>query len=313
MKIRKAVITAAGWGTRFLPVTKSQPKEMLPLVNKPLIQYSVEEAIHCGVELVVIVTALGKRAIEDYFDRSPELEHVLEEKGEFNLAESVRALSSMADIAYVRQKQQLGLGHALLSAGKIIGNEPFILLLPDDLFEQGDLLLKRMTGIYESCRGSVIAVKQVAEDEVSRYGIIAPRRVAERTYQVTNLVEKPSRLDSPSNLAIMGRYVLDPRIFDILADTPPGRNGEIQLTDGLKRLLQDQSIYAYEFEGERYDAGTPWGWLQTTIALSLRDPEIGPKLRDYLTLAGRPVSPKEERVGRQFAVADKPHSTVVRQ
>jgi UTP--glucose-1-phosphate uridylyltransferase len=289
MKIRKAVITAAGWGTRFLPVTKSQPKEMLPLVNKPLIQYSVEEAVACGVELVVIVTSQGKRAIEDHFDRSFELERVLEQKGETKLANEIRRLSSMVDITYVRQKEQLGLGHALLSTRNIVGNEPFILLLPDDLFEQKELVLKNMMDVHQKYQCSVIAVKQVNEDEISRYGIIAPRGKAERIYQVTDLVEKPHPKKAPSDLAIMGRYILMPEIFQMLRDTPPGKNGEIQLTDALKQLVQYYPIYAYEFEGERYDAGTLLGWLQTTISLALKDPGIGPELKRYIDRVLQPV------------------------
>jgi len=282
LKTRKAVITAAGWGTRFLPVTKSQPKEMLPLLNKPLIQYCVEEAISCGVELVVIVTSLGKRAIEDYFDRSFELERILQQKGEFKLVEEIRRLSNMADIAYVRQKEQLGLGHALLSAKKLIGNDPFLLLLPDDLFEQRELVLKKMIGLYQQYQSSIIAVKQVTQCEVSRYGIIDPNKVADRVYQVTELVEKPLPVQAPSDLAIMGRYVLMPDILQVLEEIPPGQNGEIQLTDGLKLLGKQRPIYAYEFEGEYYDAGTPLGWLQTTIALALKNPDIGPQLAHYL-------------------------------
>jgi UTP--glucose-1-phosphate uridylyltransferase len=282
MKIKKAVITAAGWGTRFLPVTKSQPKEMLPLVNKPVIQYTVEEAIACGIELVVIVTSLGKRAIEDYFDRSFELEHVLEQKGNTRQLEEIRRLSSMIDITYVRQKEQLGLGHALLAAKNIIGDEPFVLMLPDDVFEQQELVLKNMMDVFQRYQGSVIAIKQVPGNEISRYGVIEPRKKSERVYQVMDLVEKPLPGNAPSDLAIMGRYILIPEILKILEDTAPGRNGEIQLTDGLKSLLLHSPIFAYEFEGERYDAGTPGGWLQTNIALALKDPDIGPKLEEYL-------------------------------
>jgi UTP--glucose-1-phosphate uridylyltransferase len=282
MKIKKAVITAAGWGTRFLPVTKSQPKEMLPLVNKPIIQYSVEEAIACGIELVVIVTSIGKRAIEDYFDRSYELEQVLEQKGDTRQAEEIRRLSNLIDITYVRQKEQRGLGHALLSAKKVIGDEPFILMLPDDIFEQQGLVLKNMMEIYRRYEGSVVAVQQVPESEVSRYGIVEAKRKSARIHQVMDFVEKPQPKDAPSDLAIMGRYILRPEIFDILDDTPPGKNDEIQLTDGLKQLVQHHPMYAYEFEGERYDAGTPYGWLQTNIALALKDPSIGPKLLNYL-------------------------------
>jgi UTP--glucose-1-phosphate uridylyltransferase len=282
MRIKKAVIAAAGLGTRFLPITKAQPKEMLPLVNKPVIQYSVEEAVACGAELVVIVTSMGKRAIEDYFDRSIELEQALERKGETEMVEDIQRLSNMVDIAYVRQKEQLGLGHALLCARKIVGEEPFILILPDDLFEQKSQVVKNMIDIHQTYQGSVIAAKQVNEDEVSRYGIIDPVKMAERIYKVMDLVEKPTAAEAPSNLAIMGRYILTPEIFKILGDVPAGRNGEFQLTDGLKQLARAQSIYAYEFEGERYDAGTPLGWLQTNIALAMNDPVIGPKLERYL-------------------------------
>jgi UTP--glucose-1-phosphate uridylyltransferase len=289
MKVRKAVITAAGWGTRFLPITKSQPKEMLPLLNKPLIQYSVEEVIACGVELVVIVTALGKRSIEDYFDRHYELECMLEQKGETRLAQEVSRLCNMVDICYVRQKEQLGLGHALLMARNVIGNEPFALLLPDDIFENQEQVLKQMLDVSERYGGSTIAVKRVSDNEVSRYGIIRPTRVAERVYQVTNLVEKPAPKDAPSNLAIVGRYVLMPEIFDALESTLPGKNREIQLTDGLQKLLQSQSIYAHEFEGERYDAGTLAEWLKTTVALALKDPKLGPELRQYLAQLSPPL------------------------
>jgi UTP--glucose-1-phosphate uridylyltransferase len=290
MKIKKAVITAAGWGTRFLPVTKSQPKEMLPLVNKPLIQYSVEEAIACGVELVVIVTSLGKRAIEDYFDRSYELEQVLIQKGEVEMAEKIHRLCTMVDITYVRQKEQLGLGHAVLSCKKIIGDEPFILLLPDDLFEYQEMVLKNMIAVYDRFQGSVVAVKRVSEREVCRYGIIDAEQRDNRIFQVNDMVEKPPFEDAPSDLAIMGRYILMPEIFQILEETLPGRGGEIQLTDGLKGLARQRSVYAYEFEGERYDAGTPLGWLQTTIALALKDPVFGPEIRNcfdkYMLTAG---------------------------
>jgi UTP--glucose-1-phosphate uridylyltransferase len=282
VKIRKAVITAAGWGTRFLPLTKSQPKEMLPLVNKPLIQFSVEDAIGCGVELVVIVTALGKRAIEDYFDHSFELENMLEQKGESKLLEDIRRLSEMVDICYVRQKKQLGLGHAVLAAKKLVGDEPFILLLPDDLFEQRETVLRQMLEIHQRYQGGVLAVKQVPAEEVTRYGIIKPEKIADRIYRVTALVEKPPRSQAPSNLAIMGRYILIPEIFGALEGTLPGSGGEIQLTDALQRLRLQHPIYACEFEGKRYDVGTPLGWLETTFAMALKNPDLGPGLRDYV-------------------------------
>jgi len=283
VKITKAVITAAGWGTRFLPITKCQPKEMLPLVDKPIIQYSVEDAIACGVELVVIVTALGKRAIEDYFDRSSELEHMLKERGETKLVDKIRVLPHTVDVCYVRQKEQLGLGHAVLTAKRVVGDEPFILMLPDDVFEFREMVLKKMKDIYQCYGSSVIAVKRVSKEEVSRYGIIEPKRVADRIYNVIDLIEKPKPSDAPSDLAIMGRYILTPEIFEVLENTPPGRNGEIQLTDALKRLLPRHPIYAYEFEGERYDAGTLLGWLETTVALALENPDVGPEFRRYLS------------------------------
>lgn len=280
--VKKAVITAAGWGTRFLPVTKSQPKEMLPLLNKPLIQYSVEEAVACGVDLVVIVTSLGKKSMEDYFDRSFELEQMLERQGKTELLDEIRRLSSLAEICYVRQKEQLGLGHAVLTAKNVVGHEPFILFLPDDIFEHGELVLKHMLNIHERHQASVLSVREVAEQEVTRYGIIRAEKVSERVYEVQDLIEKPKLSEAPSRLAIMGRYVLRPEIFAAIESTPPGRNGEIQITDALKRLGRKQPIYAYQFDEELHDAGTLMGWLKTTVALGLKDPAIGPELRAYL-------------------------------
>jgi len=277
------VITAAGRGTRFLPITKCLPKEMLPLVDKPIIQYSVEEAIACGVELIIIVTTPGKKTIEDYFDRSSELEHVLKKKGETKLVDKIKVLPHTIDVCYVHQKEQLGLGHALLTAKHVVGDGPFILMLPDDIFECRDMVLKKMMDVYQCYGSRVIAVKRVSKEEVSRYGIIEPKRVADRIYNVLNLIEKPKPHESPSDLAIMGRYILTPEIFEVLGNTPPGRNGEIQLTDALKRLLTQQPLYAYEFEGERYDAGTLLGWLETTVALALENPDFGPDFRRYLS------------------------------
>ena len=289
MEIKKAVITAAGWGTRFLPVTKAQPKEMLPLLNKPIIQYSVEEAVDCGVRLIAIVTSIGKRAIEDYFDRHFELEYMLQQKGEFGLLEEVRHASKVADICYIRQKEQLGLGHAVLTSRNIIDKEPFFLLLPDDIFEQGAQVLRRMKQVYENYSGTVLAVKRVSEGEVSRYGIINYKQVDEHVYQVTDLVEKPKIEDAPSNLAIMGRYLFAPGIFDILQETAPGKNGEIQLTDALKISCERHPMYAYEFEGERWDAGTIDSWLETTVALALRNPGLAPGLTAYLRKVVRQI------------------------
>ena len=282
MKIRKAVITAAGWGTRFLPITKAQPKEMLPLVNKPLIQYSVEEAINSGIEQIVVITALGKRAIEDYFDRSFELEYILEQKGETNLLKEIRELSSLADICYIRQKEQLGLGHAILTAKEIVGKEPFAVLLPDDIIDSKVPALKQMVEVYEQYQASVIAVERIARQDTVKYGIIDPKKVLDRIHQVLGLIEKPEPALAPSNLGVVGRYILAPEIFDVLEVTPPGKNNEIQLTDALQLLLKQQAMYAYEFEGVRYDTGTPLGWLKATLAFALQHPDIGQEIREYL-------------------------------
>jgi len=287
MKVRKAVIAAAGWGTRFLPITKSVPKELLPLVDKPIIQYAVEEAVACGIEQVVIVTTQGKTAIEDYFDKNIALEHILEQRGKADLLQKIRRLPDMADFCFVRQKEPLGVGHAVLSARAVVGEEPFALILPDDLLEQKELVLKRMLEIFQEYQSSVIALKQVGRDEVERYGVVRAKKIVEDIYQVMDLVEKPKPSQAPSALAIMGRYVLTPEIFAELASTPPGAGGEIQLTDGLKRLLPRQAIYGYEFEGECYDAGTISGWIQTTVALALKHPEIGPELKSYLARLAR--------------------------
>ena len=282
MKVRKAIITAAGWGTRFLPVTRSQPKEMLPLVNKPLIQYAVEEAINSGIEQVILITAMGKHAIEDYFDRSFELEYVLEQKGEAKMLQEMRRLSNLVDICYIRQKEQLGLGHAVLIARNIIADEPFAVLLPDDVIDSRVPALKQMIEVYEQRGTSVIAVERVSAQDTVKYGIIEPKEISHRLYQVLSLAEKPEPQEAPSDLGIVGRYILMPEIFDALAATPPGRIKEIQLTDALQRLLKQQVISACEFEGVRYDTGTPSGWLEATIALALKDPDIRPGLRQYL-------------------------------
>ncbi|MFC1870212.1 UTP--glucose-1-phosphate uridylyltransferase GalU [Chloroflexota bacterium] len=282
MKIRKAVIVAAGLGTRFLPITKSQPKEMLPLVDKPLIQYSVEEAVASGIEQVIFVTALGKQAIEDYFDRSFELECTLEQKGETRLLQQMRELSGLIDICYVRQKEQLGLGHAVLTAKNVVGEEPFAVILPDDVIDNKVPALRQLIAIYERYQTSVAAVECIERQDLVKYGIIEPEKVADRTYQVRNIIEKPEPDKAPSNLGVVGRYILTPEIFDVLEVTPPGRNNEIQLTDALQLLLKKQAIYACEFEGTRYDTGTPSGWLEATVALALKHPDIGPAFRDYL-------------------------------
>ena len=282
MKIRKAVITAAGRGTRFLPITRSQPKEMLPLVNKPLIQYSVEEAINSGIEQIIMITALGKQAIEDYFDRSFELEYFLEQKGETERLKEMRELSHLVDICYIRQKEQLGLGHAILTAKGIIGDEPFAVLLPDDIISSKVPVLKQMVKVYEEYNTNVVAVERISRQDTIKYGVIEPKPVSERVHQVLSLVEKPEPTKAPSDLGVVGRYILMPQIFDALVDVPSGKNQEIQLTDALQLLLSQQAAYAYEFEGVRYDTGTPLGWLEATVALALKHTDIGQELKEYL-------------------------------
>lgn len=282
MRITKAVIPAAGWGTRFLPITKSQPKEMLPIIDKPLIQYSLEDAVACGVDLVIIVTAPDNTAIEAYFSKSPELERVLEARGEIELLERVRSLSSMADIRYVRQNPRLGLGHAVLAARETVGQEPFILLLPDDLFEERDAVLRQMLEVCARYEGSVVATMRVSREETRRYGILKAREIAHRVHQVMDCIEKPEPAAAPSNLAIMGRYVLMADVFGALEEAHPGKNGEIQLTDALAYMTHRHPMYAYEFAGERYDVGTPLGWLKTTINFALRNPLFKEELARYL-------------------------------
>jgi UTP--glucose-1-phosphate uridylyltransferase len=255
---------------------------MLPLVDKPLIQYAVEEALDSGIEQIIMVTALGKRAIEDYFDRSFELEYMLEHKGETELLKKVRDLSGLIDICYVRQKEQLGLGHAILTARDVVGEEPFAVLLPDDVIDSKVPALKQMIRIYEEHEASVVAVESVNRKDTVKYGIIEPKRVSPRVHRVLSLVEKPEPKAAPSNLGVVGRYILTPQIFDALKATPPGKNKEIQLTDALQLLLKKQEMFAYEFEGIRYDAGTPLGWLKATIAFALKRPEIEPELKEYL-------------------------------
>jgi len=286
MRVRKAVFPAAGWGTRFLPATKAQPKEMLPLVDKPIIQYAVEEAVAAGIEQVIIVTSSQKRAIEDHFDLSFELEHLLEEKGEIEKLRQVRHISDLAQIAYVRQKEQLGLGHAVLMAKDLIGNEPFAVLLPDDVVIADRPAIGQLIHVYQQTHASVLAVAQVPPEETSRYGIVgtAPPDNARdpRLHLMTRVVEKPAAGTAPSSLAIIGRYVLTPKIFEKLEQTQRGSGGEIQLTDAIEALMVEQSVYAYEFEGTRYDAGTTMGWLKATVELALARPELGEELRAHL-------------------------------
>jgi UTP--glucose-1-phosphate uridylyltransferase len=286
MRVRKAVFPAAGWGTRFLPATKAQPKEMLPLVDKPVIQYAVEEAVAAGIEQVIIVTSSQKRAIEDHFDLNYELERLLEEKGEIEKLRQVRHISDLAQIAYVRQKEQLGLGHAVLMAKDLVGHEPFAVLLPDDVVVAERPCIGQLIHAYQQTHSSVVAVMQVAREETSRYGIVATddSEVLEggRVRRMTGIVEKPDPDDAPSDLAVIGRYVLTPKIFDKLEQTQRGAGGEIQLTDGIEALMEEQSIYACEFEGTRYDAGTTMGWLKATVDLALERGDLSSEFRAHL-------------------------------
>ncbi len=283
----KAVIPAAGLGTRFLPATKAQPKEMLPVVDKPVIQYAVEEAVAAGIEQVIIVTSSQKRAIEDHFDLSFELEHLLEEKGDIEMLRQVRRISDLAQVAYVRQKEQLGLGHAVLMAKDLIGHEPFAVILPDDVVVGERPCIGQLIQAYQQTHASVVAVMEVPAEETSRYGVIGIEAGDEpldhgRLHRVTALVEKPSAADAPSNLAIIGRYVLTPKIFDKLEQTQRGAGGEIQLTDAISALMEEQQVYGYEFEGQRYDAGTTMGWLKASVELALARPDLGAEFRAYL-------------------------------
>jgi UTP--glucose-1-phosphate uridylyltransferase len=287
MRVRKAVFPAAGWGTRFLPATKAQPKEMLPLVDKPVIQYAIEEAIAAGIEQIIIVTSSQKRAIEDHFDINLELEQHLEQRGEIEKLRQIRAISDLAQISYVRQKEQLGLGHAVLVAKELVGHEPFAVILSDDVVVGERPCIGQLVHAYNQVHSSVVAVMEVPYEDTSRYGVIAGEPVTgqgrdPRLYKVNGLVEKPVAEEAPSNLAIIGRYVLTPKIFDKLEQTPRGAKGEIQLTDAIQALMQEQDVYGYAFEGVRYDAGTTMGWLEASVELALQRPDIGGEFRRYL-------------------------------
>jgi UTP--glucose-1-phosphate uridylyltransferase len=284
MKIRTAVFPAAGLGTRFLPATKAQPKEMLPIVDKPTIQYVVEEAVASGIQTIVIVTGRGKNAIEDHFDRSIELETMLIKKGRTDLLEVVRRVSDLIEVCYVRQKEPLGLGHAVLAARTMVGEEPFAVLLGDDILTGRRPALRQMIAAYEAHRQPVLLVQRVAPTEVSRYGVIRGRRLADGLYRVQDLVEKPAPGQAPSNLALIGRYILTPDIFPLLERTRSDRTGEIQLTNALKAMLASgrRRLYALEFDGRWHDAGTVLGFLKTTVEFALQRPDVAPGFREFL-------------------------------
>jgi len=286
-RVRKAVLPAAGLGTRFLPATKAQPKEMLPLVDKPLIQYVVEECVASGIENIIIVTGRGKNSIEDHFDSSPELEKFLESKGKADQAEMVRSISNMVHFSYTRQKEPLGLGHAVLAARELVGDEPFAVLLGDVIIPGPHPATRQLMDVYEQTGIGTIAVEEVPREKTSLYGIVAcaPENRGSwggRLLRVQGLVEKPPPAEAPSNLAVTGRYVLPPEVFDCLARTPPGRGGEIQLTDGLRLLTSEMGLYALVYEGQSYDAGDKLGFLKATVEIALSNPEFGEEFRAYL-------------------------------
>jgi UTP--glucose-1-phosphate uridylyltransferase len=285
MRVRKAVFPAAGWGTRFLPATKAQPKEMLPLVDKPVIQYAVEEAVAAGIEQVIIVTSSQKRAIEDHFDSSLELEQLLEARGDIDKLRQIRAISDLAQISYVRQKEQLGLGHAVLMAKELVGHEPFAVILSDDVVVAEPPCIGQLIHAYQRTHASVVAVERVPHEETRRYGVIGGEQVPDgdgRLWKVDRVVEKPDPAEAPSDLAIIGRYVLTPKIFDKLEQTQRGAGGEIQLTDAIEALMEEQEVYGYAFEGTRYDAGTTMGWLKASVELALERPDLGDEFAAYL-------------------------------
>jgi UTP--glucose-1-phosphate uridylyltransferase len=292
--VRKAVIPAAGLGTRFLPATKASPKEMLPLVDKPLIQYAVEEAVASGIEDIIVITGRGKRAIEDHFDRSVELEENLKGSGKGQLLSQIRHISNLANFCYVRQSEALGLGHAVLCAQHLIGNEPFAVILGDEIIDASVPALAQLIHTYKKKGGAVLGVQEVPHHEVNRYGIVASRTLRDGLHQVQDLVEKPSPADAPSNLAVIGRYVLPPEIFPILRKTKPGKGGEIQLTDALRELARKSPMYALEIQGHRYDAGDKLGFLIATVEFALKNPSLGQDFGEYLRERLRPAGGRRQ-------------------
>ena len=282
-KIKKAVIPAAGLGTRFLPATKAQPKEMLPIVDKPTLQYIIEECVASGIEEILIITGRNKKSIEDHFDKSVELEMELEKAGKKEMLEMVRDISDMVNIHFIRQKEPKGLGHAILCAKTFVGNEPFAVLLGDDVvYNDEKPCLKQLIDCYEEYNTSVLGVQIVAPENVNKYGIVGGIKIEDRVYKVKKLVEKPSLEEAPSNVAILGRYIITPKIFEILEDTEPGKGNEIQLTDALIKLIEEEAMYAYDFEGRRYDIGDKLGFLEATVEYALRREELRDKFMEYL-------------------------------
>jgi UTP--glucose-1-phosphate uridylyltransferase len=283
MKVKKAVIPAAGLGTRFLPATKAQPKEMLPIVDKPTIQYIIEEAVASGIEEILIITGRNKRAIEDHFDKSVELEDELESHGKEEMLDMVRKISNIADIYYIRQKEPKGLGHAISCARTFVGNEPFAVMLGDDVVDSKVPCLKQLIDCYNEYKTSIIGVQEVPHEEVYKYGIVKGMNIEDRVYKVKDLVEKPKPEEAPSDMAILGRYIITPQIFDILKTTTPGKGGEIQLTDALKTLISTEAMYAYNFIGRRYDVGDRLGFLEATVEFALKRDDLKKPFMEYLS------------------------------
>lgn len=282
-KIKKAVIPAAGWGTRFLPATKAMPKEMLPIVDTPTIQYIVEEAVKAGIEDICVITSPHKKAVEDHFDRSRELEYTLEASGKADMAEEIRKIADLASLVSIRQKEALGLGHAILCAKSFVGDEPFAVLLGDDVVYHPERpCIKQLVEVYETYGKSVLGVQTVSMDDIHKYGCVAGKQIGDRLYEVSGMVEKPKREEAPSNVAVLGRYIITPEIFRHLEETKPGAGGEIQLTDALKTLAGEQGMFAYDFEGRRYDVGDRLGYLEATVEFALRREDLKDEFRAYL-------------------------------
>ncbi|WP_195469296.1 UTP--glucose-1-phosphate uridylyltransferase GalU [Clostridium sp. D43t1_170807_H7] len=282
MKVRKAIIPAAGLGTRFLPATKAQPKEMLPIVDKPTIQYIIEEAVESGIEEILIITGRNKKSIEDHFDKSVELEMELEKAGKQEMLEVVKRISDMVDIYYIRQKEPRGLGHAIHCAKSFVGNEPFAVMLGDDVVDSEVPCLKQLINCFNEYKTTILGVQTVDSENVNKYGIIDGLHIEDKVYKVKKLIEKPSLEEAPSNIAILGRYIITPKIFEILENTKPGKANEIQLTDALQTLIANEAMYAYNFDGKRYDVGDKLGFLEATIEFALKRPELREEFIEYL-------------------------------
>jgi UTP--glucose-1-phosphate uridylyltransferase len=282
MKVRKAVIPVAGLGTRFLPATKTVPKELLPIVDIPSIQYVVQEAVDAGIQEIIFVTGRGKDSIEDHFDEAPELEQVLAERGHTEMIEMLRRIAEMTEVVSVRQKKPLGLGHAVLCARDLVGDEPFAVMLADDLIDSDTPCIRQLLDIFEDKKESVIALMEVLPEEVQQYGVIEGQEIEKRLYQIQATVEKPPAKEAPSRMAIIGRYILRPEIFSILQKQPPGRGGEIQLTDGLAQLVRERQVFGCQFLGDRYDIGDKFGFVRATVAYALKRPDLKTKVKDYL-------------------------------